>query len=122
MDLTKGGEVVYLEEGVLRSWSGKVISRPTLCIDEGELVGWGDFDEVSRKLEKYKEKENNLGGKSSVKLLPIFQRLSAEDCYYVIEIANSYPSSGFLKSLVIMFDTKNLYTWLDLEKDNKKVR
>ena len=121
MDITKGGEVVYLEEGVLRTWRGDIIARPTLCIDGDILVYFGDYSDVECRLHKHIEKMNRLGVKSTMKIIPIYERLSAEDCYYVIEIANSYTASGFIKSLDIMFDTKNFYTWLDLEKESKRV-
>ena len=49
MAVSKHGEVVYIENGVLTSWLGKTIEKPSLCIDEDVLISWGDYDLVKSK-------------------------------------------------------------------------
>lgn len=120
--MCKSGEVVYLDAGVLRTWSGRVIKQPAVCIDGDVLIGWGEYEDVASKFDAYTKKLIEWGNKtSSIKVLPLYKKLSMLDCYYVIEIANSYTATGFIKDLGCVFDTEELYRWLDLEKEAKKV-
>lgn len=121
MAVSKHGEVVYIENGVLTTWLGKIIEKPSLCIDEDVLISWGDYDLVKSKSETFINTYNILNVDSSIKVLPLYEKLSVEDCYFVIEIAFTYTSIGFLKKLGEVFNTDELHTWLEYEKECKKV-
>lgn len=122
MNTNKSGEIVYLDSGVIRTWSGQVIKKPTLCVDEDVLVCWGEYDEVVSKYNTYVDKVKEWDiDTSSMKILPLYEKLDMLDCFHVIEIANLYTASGFVRNLTCNFDTKNLCKWLNLEKEAKKV-
>ncbi|MGV3076312.1 hypothetical protein ACEE21_14605 [Clostridium baratii] len=122
MNTNKKGETIYLENGVIRDWSGQAFKKPTICVDGDVLVCWGEHDEVVDKYLSYVNKVREWGvDTSSMRILPLYKKLNMLDCFYVIEIANLYTNSGFIKNLTYRFNNDSLFVWLDLEKESKKV-
>lgn len=121
MSLSKKGEVVYIEEGSLYTWSGCKIEKPSICIDVNILVSWGSYDVVKFKAETLANTYNVLNVDNSIMVLPLYEKLSVEDCYFVIEVASGYTAINFLRKLGEVFFTDELHDWLKEEKECKKV-
>ena len=121
MAVSKHGDVVGIEEGVLTTWLGKSIEKPSLCIDGDVLVSWGDFELVNFKSESLVKTYKAIGVDHSIKVLPLYEKLSVEDCYFIIEVAFAYTSTGFLEKLGEVFNTDELHTWLEHEKEYKVI-
>lgn len=121
MNFSKSGEVIYLEEGHMYTWDGSEIVKPAICIDDDSLVFWGNIEDVKLKyvklLERFRESDVDV---SSIKVIPLFEKLNIDDCYFIIEVANNYTSCGFLRNLSSLFNTDKLLDWLSNEKVCKK--
>lgn len=104
---------VILENGV------KI--HPALGIDGDTFLFADDIKIVEDKINLLKRSLEMLGeGLSSLKVIPLYKKLSVNDCMSVIEIAKNYTGSNFVKELSEVFYTDRIHDWVK-EQINKKV-
>ena len=93
------------------------IKRPAICVDGDFLLLSGNIESVEaryfRLIKGFRKFDMNI---SSIKIIPLYERLSIEDSLFVIKVSKNYTSSGFIKKLVELFDTNMLNEWLSSEK------
>lgn len=121
MDIKRNGELVYLEDHCLYDQKGTKIEKLTICIEGDTLLYWGELESVREKyinlIERFRESDADITG---IKIIQLYEVMSVEECYFVIEVANTYTDSGFIKTLGEFFMTDKFDRWLSDEKAYKK--
>lgn len=106
--------VIYEKDRVIMPALGLDVSKDVLiCV--------GDINKVKEKISAL-DKALSLLEKnyiSPLMVIPLYSRLSIDDCDYVINIATNYTSSKFLVELADVFFTDRLEEWLDAQKKEK---
>lgn len=112
----------YVVDGKLYNISRREIVNPSLCADGDDYIFWGTIEEV---IAKYDSLVNGFNSRhvdwSKVSVIPLWKRLSIEDCSFVINVAYKYTGCGFLSELKKVFSTDELYTWLEEQKKQKQI-
>lgn len=112
----------YVVDGKLYNISRREVVNPSLCADGGVFVFWGTSKEV---IAKYDALVNGFNSRhvdcSEVSIIPLWKRLSVEDCSFVINTAYRYTGCGFLSELKKVFNSDELYTWLEEQKKQKQI-
>ena len=94
---------------------------PSIGIDGGVFLFAGDIKEVESKINLLKMSFRTLREDcSSLKVIPLYKKLSAEDCLSVIEIAKNYTGSGFVQELSEVFYSDKINEWVK-EQISKKI-
>lgn len=106
--------VIYEKDRVIMPALGLDVSKDVLiCV--------GDINKVKEKVSAL-DKALSLLEKnyiSPLMVIPLYSRLSIDDCDYVINIATNYTSSKFLVELADVFFTDRLEEWLNAQKKEK---
>ena len=99
------------------------VIKPALGVDVSNdvLICVGGIDEVKEKVAALDRSLRLLEKNyiSSLMVIPLYSRLSIDDCDYVINIATNYTASKFLVELADVFFTDRLEEWLDAQKKEK---
>jgi len=94
--------------------------RPALGVDGDTFLCADDIDIVTKKVNLLKKATNMLNGDSSkFKVIPLYEKLSAEKCEKVINIAFNYTATGFISELVGVFDTDGFEEWIGSHIEEK---
>lgn len=100
------------------------IIHHAIAIDDDTFLFSGDIKNVEERISAMKGLSKaltlNIGVVfEKIKVLPLYKRLSSEDCVSIINMAHNYTGTGFLRELSEVFYSDDLYDWLESEKESK---
>jgi len=115
-------KIAYVKDNELYTSNGDKIDKPSICVDGDCALFWGDNDKIikrygimSKGLDVFNDEECDW----NLNFIPLWEKLSIEDCCFVINNAYNDTSSGFIRNLGEKFNTDELQEWLNKEKKRK---
>lgn len=97
-----------------------VVYKPAIGVDGDVFLFTDDIEIVKQKIAVLKSLYcYSLDGESRIKclkIIPIYSKLSSEDCKFVIDILLNYTGTGMEEEFSNVFETDNLYSWVANKK------
>lgn len=103
LDVIIDGKFAYSVEGD----SGKV-NRTTLVVEEGKFLFWGDYKEVASRVKDRESLNKLLGIPSNMIVIPLYKKLCALDCMFVMEMDDTPFSLDFYTKLSEIFFNEDI--------------
>lgn len=121
----KQQHVCYMEGGsIINAFSGGIIERPAILVskDEDIIHGWGNFEDVKAKFEKYACAYSKAGMTDDLNNLILIElseyKISREMACYVIRRAAEFTATDFVRNLAgRLADGSDLVAWLKSEME-----
>lgn len=115
---------VYMEGGsIINATTGGIIERPSVLVSVNEdmIHGWGDYDNVYPRFEKYVEAYRSIGDEEAVKDLLFIElseyKIPREAACYVIRRMSEHTATGFVKNFCEALKSPDPMGWLKGEME-----
>lgn len=113
-------EIAYVKNNELYTSLGGKVDKPSICVDGDCALFWGSNDKIIKRYSILSKGLDTFGIESrDLSFIPLWAKLSLEDCCFVINTAYNYTSSHFIKDLSDKFDSDELQEWLEEEKKRR---
>lgn len=115
---------VYMEGGsIINAFSGSIIERPAVLVSRSEDIihGWGDFDAVSARFERYVSAYTKAGLMEELKDMVLVElsqyKVTREMACYVLRRMSEHTATGFVTAFCSAIEGPDPAGWLKGEME-----
>ncbi len=112
---------VYMEGGsIINAFTGNIIERPAVLVSKDDTIhGWGDFENVEAKFNKYAYAYSQAGMTDMLNDLMLIElseyKITREMACYVIRRMSEFTATGFITNFCDALSGPDPINWLKSE-------